>query len=115
MGVAATICHLRRRAGLSDPSRNLSDEKWAEFLAWVETREEEEGYFSKLATRQALHAILYGDRDLSIPKKFASIVARLRRDPYALTVIAEKIAGCDLAWTLTRESAEISWLEANAS
>ncbi len=62
MGVAATICHLRRRAGLSDPSRNLSDEKWAEFLAWIEAREEEEGYFSKLATRQALHAILYGNR-----------------------------------------------------
>jgi hypothetical protein len=114
MGVAATICHLRRMAGLSDPV-HLSEQKWKEFLAWVEAREEQEGYFSKLATRQALRGILYGTREMPLSRKAAQVVERLRRDPYALTVLAEKISGSDLAWTLTRESRAIAWLEANAS
>jgi cellulose synthase/poly-beta-1,6-N-acetylglucosamine synthase-like glycosyltransferase len=110
MGVAATICHLRRRTGLSDPF-NLSDGRWTEFLTWIEKRGQEEGYFSKLATRQALRTILYASRNVSLPGRIARVVCRLPRDPYALGVIAEKFAGSNLAQKLARESASLPWLE----
>lgn len=114
MGVAATICHLRRTTGLSDPF-SLNDGEWAEFLKWIEKRGEEEGLFSKLATRQALRTILYTSHNLSLPEKVARVVGRLPRDPFAFSVLAEQFSGSDLAWKLARESATLPWLGLGAT
>ncbi len=36
MGLAAAICHFRRKAGLSDPSQ-MEEVPWQRFLKWVES------------------------------------------------------------------------------
>lgn len=106
MGTVATICHLRRKAGLSDPSQ-MDEDKWLQFLYWVEKRQEEEGYFCKAQTRQALRNILYVNTEMSLTMKSLRLIDQLRRSPNSLSIIKEKFYGSNIAFKLTKESVEV--------
>ncbi len=106
MGTAATICHLRRKAGLSDPSQ-MCEEKWLQFLNWIEKRQEEEGYFCKTQTRQALRNIWYANEEMNLATKSIRVLDQWRRRPKSLSIIKEKFYGSNLAFKLTKESVEV--------
>ena len=106
MGTAATICHLRRKAGLSDPSQ-MDQEKWLRFLNWVEKRQEEEGYFCKAQTRQALRSIWYKNEEMDLATKSIRLIDQWSRCPHRLSIIKEKFYGSNIAFKLTKESVEV--------
>jgi hypothetical protein len=105
MGLAATICHLRRKAGLSDPSL-MSQEKWLQFLNWVAQRQDEEGYARKAELRQTLRNIWFVNRETSLMRKSMQSIDHLRKSPYSLSVIKEKFCGSNAAFKLAYESAD---------
>ncbi len=106
LSVAATICHLRRKAGLSDPS-HMDEEKWLQFLNWVEKRQKEEGYFCKAQTRQALRSIWYLNGEMNLARKYIRLIDQWRRRPNSLSIIKEKFYGSNIAFKLTKESVEV--------
>lgn len=57
MGVAGTLSHMRRRAGLVDPIA-MDEGQWKQFLSWLELRLEQLGYFNDFAERERLRAAL---------------------------------------------------------
>ena len=61
MGMAATVCHLCRKAGIPDPSQGEPGE-WDFFIRWIEERLDEEEYFLNRQSWQSLRNYWYGAR-----------------------------------------------------
>lgn len=109
MGVAATICHLRKSLGHSDPSE-LEPEKWQRFLDWLEKKQEFEDYFQTLKARQSLRMTWYDHSKNSWMgrlKRLGRFTQRLTAQPRSLEILRQRLWGTDLAVRLAKESTQI--------
>jgi glycosyltransferase involved in cell wall biosynthesis len=82
MGTCATICHFRRKAGLSDLSQ-MEEDTWQEFLKWIEIRMEEEEVFQQKQTWQKLRKCWYNDLQKNTLGRIKGFLEQLIRDPLA--------------------------------
>jgi glycosyltransferase involved in cell wall biosynthesis len=105
--IAATVCHLLRKAGYDDPSTDANADEWIAFLNWIENRIEESGAFEKHnAWREARTAFLAPENKLSGAFRFTSY---LIQSGYASTLVWEKFFGSSLpqrlalAWMSSRK------------
>jgi glycosyltransferase involved in cell wall biosynthesis len=103
MGVAATVCHLRRKAELSDPSRGTTEE-WLDFLAWLEMRLENEGYFEDTIAWQSLRSQFYADGRTSLCRRLAHFIAHIIRHPPKFSTMRARLLRAEVLRKLAKES-----------
>lgn len=104
--IAATVCHLLRKAGCEDPSVDANADQWIEFLNWVENRIEESGTFEmRNAWGEGRTEFLATENKLTGAFRFAS---HLLKSGYASTLVWEKFLGSSLPQRLA-----IEWVVAN--
>ena len=96
MGVAATVCHLRRKCGLSDPSQ-MGEAQWAGFLAWIERSLVDEGYLSRFDGLQQLRKAWYARPTGGFLRRTSRLWSTLRRNPSIWKAISERVFGYDIA------------------
>ena len=101
VGTAATVCHLRRKARLSDPSE-MNEDRWAEFLVWIEGKLEEEGYLAGFESLQELRNAWYAQPDASFLHRVARLWHAARRTPRSLRVMFDRVFGYDIAIRLAQ-------------
>jgi glycosyltransferase involved in cell wall biosynthesis len=101
LGIAATVCHLRRKSGFSDPSQ-MSEEQWAGFLAWVERSLDEEGYLSRFDSLQELRKVWYARPAGGFVARASGLWSTLRRNPSSWKALFDRIFGYDIAIRLAR-------------
>lgn len=99
--IAAIVCHLLRKTGQQDPSLNVDDREWNDFLKWADARIIQSGFFDarkawESARTDYLHA---GNRFTG----FAAFCNGLVRSGYAGSLIWEKFFGTALPEQLARE------------
>ncbi len=92
---------------MGEKPSQMCEEKWLQFLNWIEKRQEEEGYFCKAQTRQALRNIWYANAEMNLATKSIRVLDQWRRRPKSLSIIKEKFYGSNLAFKLTKESVEV--------
>jgi glycosyltransferase involved in cell wall biosynthesis len=103
MGVAATVCYLRRKAGLFDPSQATEGE-WLGFVGWLEKRLEDEGYFEESFAWQSLRSQFYADRQISFYTRLARLISHLVRYPPKLNIMRARLLGAEIPRKLAKES-----------
>lgn len=97
---AAIVAHFLRDRGHDDPI-TASPERRAEFLAWVERRMVEDGYFEQRRVWQEARArALSGGNRMAAAGRFGLDLMRTGHGP---TLIAHKLVGNDLAQRLAGE------------
>lgn len=107
MVTAATVCHFRRKSGLSDPA-DLTGIEWQQFLDWIERRMNQEGYFEDALNWQRFRDILYTNGGLHA--KFRLLIGFFLKYPYQfLKIIRRKIQGYSIAFQLMEESKIRGW------
>ena len=77
--IATRVCYLRRKIGLSDPSR-LKEDKWRIFIRWIEKRMKEEKYFQFKQYWQNLRKLLYENNKASRMVKIRILLNELQNN-----------------------------------
>ena len=106
MGLCASICHFRRKAGLSDPSQ-MEENVWPEFLKWVDKRMEEDGFFQCSQGWQALRNVWYSSLETSRLKRGRLVLKELIQNPLASKAFWRRFRRENLALKLAEESRRI--------
>ncbi|MBA7643492.1 Undecaprenyl-phosphate 4-deoxy-4-formamido-L-arabinose transferase [subsurface metagenome] len=106
MGLCASICHFRRKAGLSDLSQ-MEEDVWQGFLKWVEKRMEEEGFFQCSQGWQALRNVWYSNIELSKLEKGRLVLKELIQNPLARKAFWRRFRKENPALKLAEESKRI--------
>lgn len=101
VGTAATVCHLRRKARLPDPSE-MNEDRWAEFLTWIGRKLEEEGYLSAFESLQELRNAWYAQPSASVLHRVARLWHVARRTPRTLEIVFDRVFGYDIAIRLAQ-------------
>jgi len=105
MGMCAVICHLRRKKGLSDPSR-MDENRLREFLDWLEKRMEQEGVFQERRSWQAIRDVYYNHNENKI-KGAKAVATYLSKNPKELKTIWKRFLKTDFALELAEQSKNI--------
>lgn len=106
MGMCAVICHLRRKAGLLDPSL-MEENRWREFLDWLEKRMEQEGVFQERGAWKVIRDTYYNHNANKIERAKA-VATYLIKNPKRLKVIWQRFFKIDYATKLAEESRKFS-------
>lgn len=102
---AARICHYRRKLGSLDASR--LEEKWPEFLKWVEKRMEDEGYFQDKQHWLILKNTWNSDSSAVKLKKIKGSIRNLILSPIFYRTIWGRLWSSNLPLKLAKESSII--------
>ena len=105
MGMCAVICHLRCKEGLSDPSR-MEEDRWKEFLDWVEKRMEQKGIFQERRLWQAIRDAYY-NRNGNKLERAKAVTNHLIKNSKSLKAIWRRFFKTDVALKLAEESRKI--------
>lgn len=100
LGLAATICHLRRVQGLSDPSF-MDESVWQEFLRWLERHLFEEGMLSDEIVWREFRKSFYGLDN--VRGSIKSLISLMRKPRTIFRVLTKRWLGSNIAFRLARE------------
>jgi hypothetical protein len=100
MGLCAVLCHLRRQAGMTDPS-DANDVQWQSFLAWTEGKIKEKRFEDVFSARED-----YERRVNTVTQGAASAWLLLAQPKWLINRIQLILYGSDIPQTLLRESRE---------
>ena len=102
VSIAAIICNLRRKEGLSDPSK-MEENRWQEFLDWVEKRMEEESIFQERRSWQTMRDAYYNHKGKTF-EGVKAVVTYLIKNPKGLKAIWRRFFKTDFASKLAEEN-----------
>jgi glycosyltransferase involved in cell wall biosynthesis len=102
ISVAARVCDMRDRRGLSDPSQ-MEESQWQAFLKWLEQSLEDKGYFQSRQAWQKLWSIWYSVQE-NRTKKLILLLEEILRDPFSMSYIKWKMEGTNFILKLAEES-----------
>jgi glycosyltransferase involved in cell wall biosynthesis len=105
LSMAATVCHLRRIQGLSDPSY-MDESVWKEFLRWLERRLAQEFIFSDEAMWRRTRASYYGSRN--VVGRIRALMEMVKQPEVLLRMLMRRYRGSDIAIRLAKECPVIS-------
>ena len=106
-GIAALVCHFRKRFGLSDLYA-LNEAEWEYFLAWIGDKLREYGYFEMRILEETLSKTLFYKRDSPVILRAGNFIYRAVRRPHsAFEIIKTRLFGSSLPKRLAEESRQI--------
>lgn len=100
-GVAATVCHLLRKANHRDPSICENEAEWDAFLEWVEERVERIGIFDRRREWMNSRAIFFAARGGL--RRILRFAMDLQRSGYGGSLVWEKLFGLSLPKYLAQQ------------
>lgn len=109
MSSAAAVCHLRRKARLSDPSQ-MDKEIWKKFLKWIEYRLEAEGYLQWLQGWRVLRNVWYANPNTNKVIKSKVFLSELVQNPLARKALWAQFWRKNFLLKVTEESKRLQYL-----
>ena len=106
-GLAAVICDLRFKSGLTPPSK-LDDDSWQEFLRWIERRLEINNHFSQISKWEEFKSNLYRDDINSFTRARLCLLNILRNPIFISNQLKTRIFGFSFPSKLAVES-KLNW------
>lgn len=80
LGIAARVCHFRRKMKLSDPAE-FSEENWNKFLSWIEEELSKKGYFKAFTFWDNLRLFWYQEKQKRTKNKYYQFLKKLIMNP----------------------------------